>query len=225
MPVIPLAELVPFAVGIALNPPAVVAVILMLSSAHPSRNALSFVAGWMTGLLVVGAVVLALGDAAAALGGPSAIGLVVKLALGVALVWLAFRQWRSHKQASGEKEMPGWMRSLDGFTGVKSFATAALFAGLNPKSLALNIAGVLVIVEAGLPVATQVIALVLFVVMASVTVAAPVVYHFVAPERSARALERAKDWLIANNAAVTSAVLLVLGIALLLSGVQGLGAL
>jgi hypothetical protein len=51
------------------------------------------------------------------------------------------------------------------------------------------------------------------------------VYHLVAPERSVQALERAKDWLIANNAAVTSGVLLVLGIALLLSGAQGLRAL
>lgn len=61
MPGLPLVELLPAALGIALNPPAVVRAILMLSSAHPKRNGLAFLTGWMAGLFLVGAALLVLG--------------------------------------------------------------------------------------------------------------------------------------------------------------------
>ncbi len=217
-----LAELLPAAVGIALNPPAVVAVILMLSSAHPRRNAISFLCGWMTGLFLVGAVVLLVGDLSGALGGQSTTALVVKLLLGVVLLAVAFTQWRKGRSAAGEPEMPGWMRSLAEFSAAKCFVTAALFSGLNPKTLALNVAGVALIVEAQLSVATEWAALAVFVVLSSVTVAAPVAYYLVAPEGSKRALDASKRWLVANNAAITAVVLLVLGVMLVAAGAQGL---
>ncbi len=216
------SELLPAAVGIALNPPAVVAVILMLSSSKSAKNALWFVLGWMTGLLVVGAGVLLLGEAGQEAGSASTIGLVAKTSLGVILLAVAFRQWRRRPPSEDEEEMPGWMRSLAGFSGGKSFATAALFAGANPKTLALNIAGAIVIVEAQLSATAQAAVLVLFVAVASLTVVAPLLYHVLAPRRAAVRLASVQRWLIANSKAVTATVLLLLGIMLIASGVQGL---
>ena len=225
------SELLPAAVGIALNPPAVVAVILMLSSSR--KKAVSFVLGWMAGLLVVGAAVLLLGDAGQAAGSPSTIGLVAKLALGLALLALAIRQWRrwpssaeadeeADEAEADDEEMPKWMRSLAGFSPGKSFATAALLAAVNPKTLALNIAGAIVIVEASLSVPAQAVALVLFVAVASLTVTAPLLYQLLSPERAELRLASAQRWLIVNNKAITATVLLLLGIMLAASGVQGL---
>jgi hypothetical protein len=231
------SELLPAAVGIALNPPAVVAVILMLSASR--KKAAAFVLGWMAGLLVVGAGVLLLGDAGQAAGSPSTIGLVLKLVLGLALLGVAAWQWRRRPSAAEGDEaegtgaegdevegdtdaMPKWMRSLAGFSTGKSFATAALFAGLNPKTLALNVAGAVVIVEASLSVPAQAVALVLFVVVASLTVIAPLLYHVLAPGQAERRLASAQRWLVANNKAITATVLLLLGIMLVASGVQGL---
>jgi len=137
-----LMELLPAAVGIALNPPAVVAVILMLSSPESRKSGFWFVGGWWVGLLVVGGAVLLAGDAGGLRSGSSPIGYIVKLALGLLLLVVAFRQWRRRPSSAEPREMPGWMRSLVGFSAAKAFVTAAFFSGVNPKTLALNVAGV-----------------------------------------------------------------------------------
>ena len=220
-----LTELLPAAVGIALNPPAVVAMILMLSSPHPKRNAISFLLGWMAGLFLAGAIVLIAGDLISMLEASSKAALIAKLLLGLLLLFFAFRQWRTHRTATDEEEMPRWMRSMAEFSGPKAFTTAAIFSGLNPKTLALNIAGVMLIVEAPLSVSMEWVALGAFVVLSSVTVALPVIYYLIAPERSKPALEASKRWLIANNTAVIATVLLILGIMLVAAGVKGLATL
>ena len=50
----------PLAAGIALSPVPIIAVVLMLTSRRAKVNGLAFVLGWLIGLGVVGAVVLAL---------------------------------------------------------------------------------------------------------------------------------------------------------------------
>lgn len=218
-----IAELLPAAAAIALNPPAVVAVILMLSSATSRKSAFWFAGGWLAGLLAVGAVVLLLGDASGVLSGSSRIGLIVKLALGLLLLVVAVRQWRRRPSSAGaEAEMPGWMRTLTASSPRKALVTGALFAALNPKTLALNVAGVIVIAEAQLSAVAEMLALLVFVLVASLTVVAPVVYSAVAPVHSEHALDATQQWLMAHNKAITATVLLILGIMLISSGVQGL---
>lgn len=219
------SELVAVAVGIALNPPAVIAVILMLSSTHPARNALAFVAGWVVGLVAAGGLVLLLGDLGALLGDPSGPALAIQLLLGLALVVAAVVKWRRDRSSDGPKEMPGWMRSLQGISASKAFGTAALYAGLNPKTLALNAAGVLLIVEAEVAVTTELAALALFVAVASITVAAPVAFYLVAHESSKAALEATQVWLVNNAAVITAVVLLVLGVIVTIGAAEGLLAL
>ena len=217
-----LVELLPAAVGIALNPPAIVSAILMLSSSNPRAKALSFLAGWMVGLFLVGSAVLIAGDLPGSRPGPSKIAFVIKLVLGFVLLVFAFRQWRSHRSVSAGEEVPRWMRSMVGFSSPKAFGAAAALAAFNPKTLALNVAGVMIILEAHLRVPAEWAALVVFVVFASVTVAAPVVYYLIAPRHSELALESSKRWLIVNNAAIIGTVLLILGVMLLGAGIQGL---
>jgi threonine/homoserine/homoserine lactone efflux protein len=216
-----MSELLTAAAAIALNPVAVVAVILMLSGSASRKNAVWFVLGWMAGLLVVGAAVLLLGDAGS-VGDSSTWVLLVKLALGLTLLGVAVWQWRRRPASAEEAEMPGWMRSLAGFSAGKSFVTAAVFAGVNPKTLALNVAGAIVIVEAELGAAAQAAVLALFVAVSSATVLAPLLYHVLAPGRAESRLAAAQRWLIANNKAITATVLLLLGIMLVASGAQGL---
>lgn len=215
-----LLELLPATLAIAINPPAVVAVILMLSASQAERKALSFLAGWMAGLFLVGAFVLFAEELTGSRNIPVRLTVVIQLLLGVALIALAVRQWRDHRSAAPSHEMPGWMRPIMGFSPAKAFGVAAVFAAFNPKTLALNIAGLMVIVDAGLPIAREWAALVLFVAVSSIAVAAPVIYHVVAPRTSQALLDSSKNWLIANNAPVTAAVLVLLALMLLAAAVR-----
>lgn len=218
-----LSDLLPAALGIALSPFPIVAVILMLFSARAKTNGLAFVAGWVVGLLLVGGAILVLGAGSTGTPSePSQTSLVVQALLGLLLLAAAFKQYRSFRAQPDEPEMPAWMRSIDEFSAGKSFGVAALLSGVNPKNLALNAAGVLVITQAGMSATEEWVALLVFVVLASLTVALPVLFYLIGGESSKATLDRMKVWLVANNAGVMAALLLVFGVKLLSAGVQGL---
>ena len=218
-----LSDLLPAAVGIALSPLPVVAVILMLFSARAKTNGISFVAGWVAGLLVVGGAILLLGaDTAGTASEPSRTSLIIQVLLGVLLLAAALKQWRTFRTPSDEPAMPAWMRTIDEFSAGKAFVVAALLSGVNPKNLALNAAGVLVITQAGMSASQEWTALLVFVLLSSLTVALPVAYFLVGGEDSKATLDRARVWLVANNAAVMTVLFLVFGVKLLAAGAQGL---
>jgi hypothetical protein len=218
-----LSDLLPAAVGIALSPLPIVAVILMLLSARAKSNGISFVAGWFAGLLVVGGAILLLGGTSAGTSSePSQASLIIQLLLGLLLLAAAFKQWRGFRAPSDEPAMPAWMRSIDDFSAVKAFGIAALLSGVNPKNLALNAAGVLVIAQAGLSSTQEWTALLVFVVLSSLTVALPVLYYFIGGEKAKAKLDPMKIWLIANNGAVMPVLFLVFGVKLAVAGAQGL---
>jgi len=216
-------ELLPIAVGIAISPVPIAAVILMLFSAKARTNGPAFVVGWIAGLAVVGGALLAFGGSTAgSTDSPSTAVLVLKAGLGALLLWEGVRGWRERPGKGDQPQEPKWMTSIDAFSAAKSFGLAAILSGVNPKNLALNAAGVMVIAQAQMDSSDTWIAFAVFVLIASITVIAPVVYYFIAGKKAEARLESMKSWLILNNTAVMSVLLLVFGVKLLASGLQGL---
>jgi len=91
-----IGQALPLAVGVALSPIPIIAVALMLMSPRARLNGPGFVLGWLAGLAVIGAIVLAIAGPANASndGKPATWVSVLKLLLGLLLVLLAVRQWR-----------------------------------------------------------------------------------------------------------------------------------
>lgn len=87
--------LLPSAMGVALSPLPVVAVILILGAPRARANGLAFAGGWVAGLVAVSTVVLALAQGAGTPGSASSDGTRWgTLALGVVMLAMAGRQWR-----------------------------------------------------------------------------------------------------------------------------------
>jgi hypothetical protein len=61
-----------------------------------------------------------------------------------------------------------------------------------------------------------------FVVVGSLTIAGPVVYHRLGGDKAKAELDELKGWLAFNNAAVMAVVLLVLGVDLIAKGIPPL---
>jgi hypothetical protein len=218
-----LGDLLPAAVGIALSPIPVAAVIVMLFSSRARVNGAAFVAGWITGLALVGGVLLVLGgDRSGSSEEPSTTSLWVKTGLGLLLLAAAVWEWRRRPGSGEEAVTPRWMEAVDSFSAPKAFGLALVLSGLNPKNLALNAAGVLVVLQSGLQTGEQWIAFGVFVLLASLTVMTPVAYYYVAGDRADRFLESLKTSLIRHNVAVMSVLLLIFGVKLLADGLQGL---
>ena len=210
-----IGEILPVAVAVAVSPVPVIAVILMLFTPKARTNSVAFLLGWLLGLIVVGSIVLIAGDVASDDSGESTVSGVVKLVFGLLFLLLAVRSWRSRPKAGEDPEMPGWMAAIDGFGAVKSAGIAALLSGLNPKNLALTAAGAATIAAAGLTTGEEIGAFAVFVTIASITVAAPVLVYLIMGDRVQGGLNTLKEWLVANNSTVMAVVLVVLGAKLL----------
>jgi heme/copper-type cytochrome/quinol oxidase subunit 4 len=219
-----LGDILPQAIGVAISPIPIIAVILMLFSKRARSNGLAFMFGWIIALAVVGGVVLVLANAGkiSAGGTPTTLSYVIKLVIGLLFLFLAYRNWEKRPAPGEEAQLPAWMASLDSFTSGKSFGMAALLAGVNPKNLGLTLAAALTISQAGLSGTQSSIALLVFVILASITVAVPVLYYLIAGASAEKMLNGWKSWLTANNGTVMFVLFLILGVKLIGDGLGGL---
>ncbi len=220
-----LGDLLPLAVGVAISPVPIIAVILMLLAPQVGSTSVGFLIGWVAGVVAVTTVVTVL---AATVGlessdsGPSTTSSWIKIALGASLVMLAVRQWRSRPEPGQDAPLPKWMAAVDSFTFTKSAALGAALAAVNPKNLLLCLAAGTTIGSSGISGWDQVIAVMFFCVIAVASVGGPVLAYAVARDRMRQPLDELNAWLKANNSAVMAVVLLVIGVALLGKGVGGL---
>ena len=219
-----IGQMLPAAVGVALSPLPIVAVVLMLVSRRGRSNGPAFVLAWIAGLAVVGAIVLsALGGAGAGDdGSPASWVSVLKVVLGALLLLTAVRQWRGRARDPSQVETPKWMEAVDTFTPAKAAGAGALLSAANPKNALLAVAGAAAIAGTGIDGGQQAIAYALFVLIATIGVGAPVVVAFAMGDRSREPLDDLKDWMAGNNAVIMAVLLLVLGVKLIGDGISGL---
>jgi threonine/homoserine/homoserine lactone efflux protein len=212
-----IGQMLPAAVGVAISPLPIVAVVLMLVSRRGRANGPAFVAGWVLGLAIVGAIVLAVSSGAGASdsGEPATWASIVKIALGVLLLLVGVKEWRGRPSDRSEASMPKWMGALDTFTPVKATGAGALLSGLNPKNMLLAVGGATAIAGTGIATGQQVVAYAVFVLLATAGVGTPVVLALVMGDRL-------RDLLAANNAVIMAVLLLLLGVKLIGDGIGGL---
>ncbi len=91
---------------------------------------------------------------------------------------------------------------------------ALLLTVLNPKNLVLAAAAATTIGAAEISTGETLLAVGLFIVLASTTIAIPVVGYLIAGDRARPALDSTKDWMIQNNAAIMAVLVLVFGVIL-----------
>jgi hypothetical protein len=208
---------------VAISPLPIVAVVLMLVTPRGKVNASAFVVGWWVGLGIVGAIILAIAGAADATdsSGPATWVDVLFLVLGLFLILLAVKQWRGRPHGGDEAPTPKWMGALDRFTPVKAGVAGVVLSALNPKNLLLTIAGCAAISQTGISTGRQVGAYVVFVAIASIGVAAPVVIAFAMGDRSRTILDGLKSWLAGHNAVIMAVLLLIIGVKLIGNAISG----
>ena len=121
--------------------------------------------------------------------------------------------------AGEEPHMPKWMASVDTLSPAKAFGLAVLLAGVNPKNLLLTAGAAASVAQLGISTSDAVVALAVFVILASVTIAGPVVYHHFGGDKAKGQLEELEAWLGAHNAAVMTVLFVVFGVDLVAKGV------
>ena len=214
-----LAEVLPLAVAIAASPFAIVPAILLLFTVRPRATGGAFLAGWLLGLTVITATATMLASVVDPFAEAPDWASWARIALGVLLIGLAVRKVLRRKVVT---TAPAWIGRLKDATPSRAFVLAVVMAVANPKILLLAGAAGVIIGAAELTRSETAASVAAVVVVASLTVALPVLLYLVLGDRVLGPLGKARDWLNRHNAVVMAVVLLVLGVALLLEGVSAL---
>jgi threonine/homoserine/homoserine lactone efflux protein len=218
-----IGQLLPFAVGVAVSPMPIIAVVLMLVTPRARINGLAFLLGWIVGIALAGAILLAIAGPSNASqeGQPATWVNWLKLVLGLLLLVVAVRQWRARPHEGEEVATPKWMGALDSFTPPKAIGAAVLLGTLNPKNLLFIVGGAVAVAQTGIPGGEQAVAWAVFTVIASLGVAAPVVIYFAMGRRAAGLLDGLKSWMARNNTAVMAVLCLIVGVKLIGDAITG----
>ena len=219
-----IGQVLSFALGVAISPVPIIAVVLMLATPSGRVNGPAFLLGWLVGLAVVGTVVLL----AASSGGPTSGAEPatwiswLKIGLGALLLLVAVKQWQGRPRSGAEADLPAWMKTLDRFSPGKAAGAGALFSGVNPKNLLLTVGAAAAIAQTGASTGSQAVALLVFVVIGTLGPGIPVGIYFTMGEKGTAMLASLKTWMGIHNAAIMTVLCLVLATKLLGDGISGL---
>jgi threonine/homoserine/homoserine lactone efflux protein len=219
-----IGQMLASAVGIAISPLPLIAVILMLATPQGRRNGIAFTSGWILALAVAVTAIVLLGSGAGAdsQGTPASWTMWLKLALGLVFLLLGVKQWRDRPREGEQARTPGWMRAIDGFTPAKSAGLAVALAVANPKNLVLAVGGALSIASSGASTGGKTVAAVLMVLIASLCALLPLGVYLLGGDRSTEILGGWKTWMAEHNGAIMTVVLAVLGAKYIGDAITGL---
>jgi hypothetical protein len=131
-----ISEVLTFAIGVAISPVPIIAVILMLFSRRAKVNGLAFLVGWVLALAAVSTVVYVVahdGNVATSSTASDSVSWG-KIVLGVALLALARRNWGKRPAPGEEPAMPKWMAGVDRCPPPKPSGSGSCWPGSTPRT-------------------------------------------------------------------------------------------
>jgi threonine/homoserine/homoserine lactone efflux protein len=198
-------DLLLIAIAITLEPFPLSVFVLILGADRGAIKGLAFILGWLACLVAVIAAVVAAtgGNPPAQDTVPSDAALAVKLAAGLVLVLLAWRQWR---RMGSPRQPPAWMARLDR---ISLGAAAGLAAFLQPWTLVA--AGAATVVQASLSTAGDWLTLMFYCLLATSSYLYLELYAVFSPAAASSRLQQLRSWLDTHMDQVIVVIFLLLG--------------
>lgn len=211
----------PMALGIALSPGPVLAVLVLLMTPQAKTSAPSFLSGWLLGILGVGTFVIFLPGVVASHGGLSDTTGIVKIILGIVLLILIFPIWRKRPKQGDAMRVPRIFKGIDKFGMRKSFIVGILSSGLSIKNLALSASGAAHIDATSLvDYYETLLALLFFSLLASFTLILPIIVYFLSPKKVEQIGLKFRAWINKYYTIILMTLLLIFGILLIYIGLK-----
>ena len=208
-----ISEILPLAVGIAIGPLPIAVVILLLTGQRGKLKGLTYLVGWLIGLILLMLTVFLFirGHDYSPGSGPSLLVSWVKLLAGISLFVAAYLNWRQRLAPGAKTELPGWLKTIQQVTLLVALGVGLLLGLVSPKNLVLATAAATTIGQAHLSISQAVMAVLLFVMIASSGVATPVYISVTKGEQAELLLADWGQWLSVNNATILCVLCLIIG--------------
>ncbi|MFN8226070.1 MAG: GAP family protein [Mycobacterium sp.] len=216
-----LGEITALAMVVALSPFTVLpAIALVVHSDRPRATGLAFISGW---LVAKAAITTLFVGVPRLMGGlqatPPHWTAWLRVAAGVAFILAALWYWRRPGAAAAEAT---WVDRLEHITPAAAAFVGVALTFLNPKLVFACAAAGFAIGSANLGAPATGAAIAYFTLLGGSTAVLPILAYMIWSHRVDAVLARFADWVRRHQVAITVAVLLLLGVALLTNGLRAL---
>jgi len=203
---------------VTVEPIPLTGMILVLATERGLLKGLGYVLGWLLTLVAIVALTVLVTDGKPLIpnSNPSTAALAVKLAVGVVLVWIAYRRWGNWESAE-PKGQPRWMAGIDR---INPLTAAGLAFLLQPWVLVA--AGVATITQAKISSTAEWLALVAFCLLCSASYVAMETYAALRPAKVKATLSSLLQWITSHRDQVIVFLSLGLGLYLMVKSIYGL---
>ena len=219
-----IGSILPLAIAVTISPIPIIAEILLLFTKKPVANAGSYLAGFVVGVAGAPAILVAIAGTVnlSAGSGPSE-GPRSSSWRWARYCWSPRCASSAACEKSGEEaSMPKWMNGIAGFAPGKSLIVGVGIGALNPKNIIVGVAAAVAIASASLSAGQEAGAIAVYVLVAVLGVAAPLVVMLAMGEKAQAILDSWKAWLGQNNAVVMTVLFLIFAVVLIGKGIAGI---
>lgn len=215
-----LKEALPMAIGLALSPFPLIAIIIILMTPRAKSNSLWFLLGWMLGIYFIGFLVLMIPGLGTDQGEATIFSGGVRMVIGIVLLLLAIKTWLKRPRPGDDIVTPKLFLTIDSFGLKKSVLTGFLFSAANVKNMAFSAAGAARINQSLSADGNSFALLAVFALIGSLVLMFPALVYVVAGERIEPTFLIWKKWLIKNNKTLLVIILSLIGLILIKAGLQ-----
>jgi hypothetical protein len=219
-------SLVPLAIAASLQPPQVIALVILMQTRQGVANGWAYFGGMVAFRLTLGGVFWVLiSNVEAAIEGTGGrfdifVGAIL-IVLGFLLLVYALRQGFTDRNP--DQAAMSWMEKLQAAKPLQAALVGVAFLALDPKDWLVDIAAVDLIAAADLSGLDSLLAYLVYVLMAQALLLIPLIMLLVTPEKAKQSLGRLGQWLDRHERTITILVALMFGCFFLYAGLERLG--
>jgi len=219
-------SLIPLAVAAALQPPQVIALVVLLQTRRGTANGLAYIVGMIFFRLLLGGIFWVLisnveetvetsgGDFSLLVG-------TVLLVLGILMLVNALRRCFS---IHGEDEAAAsWLSKLQDVTPLRSALVGVAFLALDPKDWLVDISAINLIADADLNGSKSLLAYLAYILLAHSLLLTPLILSFFLPERTQNGLTRLNSWMKRQERVIEIVFAVIFSLLFLYAGLDLLG--
>jgi hypothetical protein len=201
----------PLALGIAAAPWAIITLMILLLTPRAVANAYAFLMGWFIGLMLVGFVVMNSPGLINDSGEPSRLMGWIRLGMGTVFLVFSFFLFKKIPKGKDQQTIPKWIEKVDSFGIFHASGLGFFHSTLNLKNSSMAVVGAASIARQGLTSWQELVALLVFCVIASIGVMIPHIIFLLFRKNTEIIFGKIKIWILKNRVLVLLLILIIFG--------------
>lgn len=219
-------SLIPLAIAATLQPPQVIALVVLLQTKRGAVNGLAYIIGMIVFRLLLGGsfwvLISNVEETVETKGGNFSLLVgTVFLVLGILMLVYALR--RGFAPEGEDEAAASWLDKLQDVSSLRSALVGVAFLALDPKDWLMDISAINLIADADLSGSNSLLAFLAYILMAQSLLLIPLIFSFFLPHRTQSGLKGLTTWMKQQERAIEIIFASIFSLLFLYKGLELLG--